>query len=77
MPEGRRPATSNSLPPAGTNADERAAVLGHFDWRNVTGGDSYHAAFERDGERLTFKLPLLVKSGGQPLWAISDLEVKP
>jgi tRNA A-37 threonylcarbamoyl transferase component Bud32 len=57
------------------NGDERAAVLGTFQFRNVAGGDTYRVDFERRGQRVSLELPLLLVSGRylDPLMALSGL----
>ncbi len=45
------------------NGDERAAVLGTFQFRNVSGGGIYRVDFDRRGHRVSFQLPLKVVAG--------------
>jgi hypothetical protein len=57
------------------NGDERAAVLGTFQFRNVAGEDTYRVDFERRGQRVSLELPLRLVSGRylDPLMALTGL----
>jgi GAF domain-containing protein/tRNA A-37 threonylcarbamoyl transferase component Bud32 len=54
------------------NGDERAAVIGASQFRNVDGGASYRVDFERRGQRLSLELPLRIVRGRllEPLFLI-------
>ena len=45
------------------NGDERAAVIGTAQFRDVDGGTSYRVDFERGGQRVSLELPLRIVRG--------------
>src|SRR5215510_4973177 len=45
------------------NGDERSAVIGVSQFRDVAGDDTYRVEFERRGQRVSFDLPLQIARG--------------
>jgi eukaryotic-like serine/threonine-protein kinase len=57
------------------NGDDRRAVIGFFRWSFEKGGQTYSVDLERNGERVSVELPMLLAPGQQlaPIFALVGL----